>query len=115
MPRAPRRRRRKRCPFCQALFFPHPRLGSRQWTCGAPACQRQRHAANCQSWRRRNRTVTRTHYADYVRPHRQAARTPTPVAAPTPAHAQLILACLRPEWRDAIMAHGHSPRGVSPP
>jgi len=110
MPRAPRRRR---CPFCQILFRPHPRLGSRQWTCGAPACQRQRHAASCRAWRRRNRAVTRSHYQDYVRPARAAARAPT--AAPSPVHAQLILASLRPEWRDAIMAQGQHRYGLAPP
>ncbi len=112
MPRVRKRPRRKRCPFCQTLFHPPPpRLGSRQWTCGQPACQRQRHAASCRAWRRRNRAVTRTHYPDYVQPLRQATRVPTP--APSPAHAQLILACLRPEWRDAKKAEGRVPQGVS--
>ena len=39
MPQVPRRRRRKRCPFCQTLLQPHPRQGARQWACAAPACQ----------------------------------------------------------------------------
>ena len=30
MPGAPRRSRRRRCPFCQTLFRPHPCLGARQ-------------------------------------------------------------------------------------
>lgn len=115
MPRVRKRTRRKRCPFCQTLFCPHPRLGSRQWTCGAPACQRQRHAASCCAWRRRNRAVTRTHYQDYVRPTREAARAPTAVPRPSPVYAQLILACLRPEWRDAIMAQGQARQGVRAP
>jgi hypothetical protein len=106
----PRTLRRRRCPFCQTLFRPHPRLGPRQWTCGAPACQQQRHALSCRAWRRRNRAVTRSHYQDYVRP----ARAHT-VPIPSPEHAQLILASLRPEWRDAIIAQGRVPTGVSPP
>ncbi len=105
----PRTLRRRRCPFCQTLFRAHPRLGPRQWTCGARGCQQQRHAASCRAWRRRNRAVTRSHYRDYVQPARAAAR------APTPAHAQLILASLRPEWRDAIIAQGRVPTGVRPP
>ncbi len=109
----PRALRHRRCPFCQTLFRPHPRLGRRQWTCGAPACQQQRHAASCRAWRRRNRSVTQSHYQDYVRPARAAARAPT--TRPTPRHAQLILASLRPEWRDAIMAQGHTSPGVSAP
>ena len=100
MPRIPRTRRRKQCPFCQTLFHPHPRLGARQWACGDPACQRQRHAQNCRSWRCRNRAVTRTHYQDYVRPRRQASR-PLPVSS---GAVQIILGSLRPEVRDAIIA-----------
>ena len=108
MPRVPRRRCRKRCPFCGALFVPHPRLGVRQWACNAPACQRRRHAQNCRTWRRQNPTITRTHYQDYVQPARAATRTVSS------GDLQIILGSLRPEVRDAIMAHGQSPRGVSP-
>ena len=110
MSRIPRRRRRRRCTFCKALFVPHPRLGGRQWACDAPACQRRRHAQNCRTWRRQNPTLARTHYQDYVRPARAAAR-PGPVSA---ADLQIILGSLRPEVRDAIMAQGQSPHGVSP-
>jgi hypothetical protein len=110
MPRNPRRRRRKRCPFCQTLFHPHPRLGARQWACPAPACQRARHAQNCQTWRRQNRAVTRTHYQDYVQPARAGTRPPLVSSG----DLQIILGSLRPEVRDAIMAQGQSPRGVSP-
>jgi hypothetical protein len=111
MPRIPRRARRKRCLFCAALFHPHPRLGVRQWACDAPACQRQRHAQNCRTWRYQHRAITRMHYQDYVQPGRQASRLP----AISSADLQIILGSLRPEVRDAIMAHGQSPRGVSPP
>ncbi len=114
MPRC-QRKRRKHCPFCQTLFHPDPRVGPRQWACGQPACQRQRHAQNCRAWRRRNRAVTRRHYQDYVRPQREAARTPPGPPPPSAVQAQLILACLRPEWRDAIIAVGQAPRGLSPP
>jgi len=109
----PRRRRRKRCPFCQVVFHPHPRLGARQWACGAPACQRTRHAENCRSWRRRNRALTRTHYQDYVQPARQASRPPP--APVSPAEVQIVLRSLRPEMRDAIMAQGHIPQGLGGP
>ncbi|MGH7418758.1 MAG: hypothetical protein ACREKB_13385 [Candidatus Rokuibacteriota bacterium] len=111
MPRISRRRRRRRCPFCGALFVPHPRLGVRQRACHAPACQRQRHAQNCRSWRRHHRAITRAHYQDYVRPARAATRPP-PVSS---GDLQIILGSLRPEVRDAIMAHGQSSQGVSPP
>jgi hypothetical protein len=111
MPRTPRRRRRQRCPFCQTLLQPHPRLGARQWACTAPGCQRQRHAENCRTWRRRNRAITRTHYQDYIQPARTGTRPP-PISA---NDLQIILGSLRPEVRDAIMAQGQPSQGGSPP
>ncbi len=108
----PRRRKRcRRCPFCHELFRPDPRLGARQWACGASACQRRRHAQNCRAWRRRHRAVTRAHYQDYVRPAREAARSPGPAPPVSPAQAQVFLSGLRPEWRDAIIAAGSSATG----
>ncbi len=101
-----RRKRHKRCPFCHELFRPDPRLGARQWACGAPTCQRRRHAQNCCAWRRRNRAIARTHYRDYVRPAREAARRASPAPPISRAQAQLFLACLRPEMRDAIITAG---------
>ena len=110
MPRTPRRRHRKRCPFCQTLLRPHPRLGARQWACAAPTCQRKRHAANCRQWRGRNRVITRTHYQDYVQPGRADTRPPS-VSAADP---QILLGSLRPEVRDAIIAQGQCSRAVNP-
>ena len=112
MTRPRKRQRRTRCPFCQGLFRPDPRLGARQWACGAPACQRQRHAANCQAWRRRNRAVTRRHYRDYVRPARQAARAPGSAPRVSPAQVQVFLSGLLPEWRDAIITTGPARPGT---
>lgn len=106
-----RRLRRKRCPFCQTLFHPHPRLGFRQHTCGAPGCQRRRHAQSCRRWRRRNRALTRTHYQDYGEPARARA-APTPI---TPRHVAVFLRGVRPEMRDAILAQAQSSRGVTSP
>jgi hypothetical protein len=107
----PRALRRRRCPFCQTLFRPHPRLGPRQWTCGAPACQQQRHAASCRAWRRRNRAVIRTHYQDYVHPARARA-APKPVS---PHQVATFLRGVRPEMRDAIWAQAQPPCGVRSP
>ncbi len=103
--------RRRRCTHCKRLFRPDPRVGPRQWTCGAPACQRQRHATSCRRWRRRNRAVTRTHYPDYVQPARARA-APTPIS---PRQVALFLRGVRPEMRDAILAQGHLPQGVTSP
>lgn len=97
--------RRRRCVCCKTLFRPDPRLGPRQRTCGAPACQRARHAASCRRWRRRNRAVTRTHYPDYVQPARARA-APGPISA---RQVTSFLRAVRPEMRDAILAQ--TPRG----
>lgn len=107
----PRVRRRRRCACCKTLFRPDPRVGSRQRTCGAPACQRQRHAASCRRWRRRNRAVTRTHYQDYVHPARARA-APRPIS---PRQVAVFLRGVRPEMRDAILAQGQLPQWVTSP
>ena len=111
MPGAPRRSRRRRCPFCQTLFRPHPRLGARQWTCGAPACQQQRHAASCRAWRRRNRPVSRSHYQEYVQPAR-ARTTPPPIS---PRQVASFLRGVLPAMRDAIVAQAQPACGVRAP
>jgi len=103
--------RRHRCACCTTLFRPDPRVGVRQRTCGAPACQRQRHAASCRRWRRRNRAVTRSHYQDYVQPGRSRA-APGPIS---PRQVTLFLRGVRPEMRDAIWAQGQRPHGVTSP
>lgn len=103
--------RRRRCVSCKTLFRPDPRVGPRQRTCGAPACQRQRHAASCRRWRRRNRAVTRTHYQDYVQPARARA-APGPIS---PRQVAVFLRGVRPEMRDAILAQGQLPQGVTSP
>jgi hypothetical protein len=105
MPRV--RRRRWAC--CKTLFRPDPRVGPRQRTCGAPACQRERHAASCRRWRRRNRAVTRTHSPDYVAPARAA---PRPISS---RQVAVFLRGVRPELRDAILAQGQLPHGVTSP
>ncbi len=103
--------RRRRCVCCKRLFRPDPRLGPHQRTCGAPACQRERHAASCRRWRRRNRAVTRTHYQDYVQPSRARA-TPGSISARQVAS---FLRAVRPEMRDAILAQAQPGRGVRSP
>ena len=103
--------RRRPCTCCKRLFRPDPRVGPRQRTCGAPACQRVRHAASCRRWRRRNRAVTRTHYQDYVHPARARA-APTPIS---PRQVTSFLRAVRPEMRDAILAQRQLRHGVTSP
>jgi hypothetical protein len=103
--------RRRRCTCCKSLFRADPRVGPRQRTCGAPACQRQRHAASCRRWRRRNRAVTRTHFQDYVQPSRARAAP----KAISPRQVTVFLRGLRPEMRDAILAQPPPRCGVRSP
>ncbi len=46
-------RRRKRCRFCKELFFPDPRLGSRQYACAKPSCQKARNKIKAANWLKR--------------------------------------------------------------
>lgn len=48
-------KRRRRCCVCDALFMPDSRVGSRQRTCGEPACKAERHRVACKEWRDRER------------------------------------------------------------
>ncbi len=50
----PSRPRRKRCRFCQELFLPDSRPGSRQYACSNPSCQRERKHQNQKKWLERN-------------------------------------------------------------
>ena len=103
--------RRRRCVCCKNLFRPDPRVGPRQRTCGAPACQRERHVVSCRRWRRQHRALTRTHYPDYVQPHRARA-APKPISLRQVAS---FLRGVRPEMRDAILAQRQLPQGVMSP
>jgi hypothetical protein len=45
------KRRRKRCPYCQDLFWPDPRTATRQRCCVKSACQVERRKATQKRWR----------------------------------------------------------------
>ncbi len=49
-----RRRREKRCPWCNEIFTPHPRLGGRQITCGNGDCIKKQQYHNYKRWVREN-------------------------------------------------------------
>ena len=46
--------RKRPCSICRRWFIPNPKLGSRQVTCGRPACRRERHRKKCAEWNRNN-------------------------------------------------------------
>lgn len=46
--------KKKRCPYCQTYFIPHPSVSKRQRTCGKNECQKLRKAENNSQWRQKN-------------------------------------------------------------
>lgn len=60
----------RRCSECTRPFTPDPRVGTRQLTCGAAFCQRERHRERCRAWRAANAKATAAHYEDVVVPFR---------------------------------------------
>lgn len=60
-------RRKMRCPWCSALFVPHPRLKSRQRTCGSADCKRRQNLLAQRRWKRRNPIVYRQGQSDWKR------------------------------------------------
>jgi hypothetical protein len=50
----PASRRRRPCCCCRQWFRPDPRVGARQRTCAAAACQRQRRVRRQAAWRAAN-------------------------------------------------------------
>jgi hypothetical protein len=47
--------RKRPCRICGKWYWPDPRLGERQRTCGDKECQRQWHGKKCREWNRQNR------------------------------------------------------------
>lgn len=60
MPRVPTRKRP--CRICRRWFLPHPRLKSRQMTCGDAHCQAEWHRKKCAEWNRKNPDYFRANY-----------------------------------------------------
>lgn len=46
--------KKRKCPYCKRTFRPHPRVGSRQKTCGSPTCKKSRKVQTDAHWRRQN-------------------------------------------------------------
>jgi hypothetical protein len=90
------RRRRKRCPFCQDLFWPDPRTATRQRCCAKATCQAQRRKQTQKRWRSEHPddTTTRRYRAAIAAP--KAGNPPALPRAP-PAR---IEAFPRAEVRD---------------
>ncbi|MBW2186977.1 MAG: hypothetical protein JRG71_11460 [Deltaproteobacteria bacterium] len=58
-----RRKSRKRpCRICRKWFYPDPRVGERQKTCGNQDCQDKWHAKKCSEWNNKNTAYFREIY-----------------------------------------------------
>ncbi|MBK7578564.1 MAG: hypothetical protein IPI67_00015 [Myxococcales bacterium] len=78
-----------RCVQCSGEFVPDPRVRERQVTCGAPECQRGRHAKQCREWRANNKEMTAENYQDVVVPFRREQGLPAAMAlGPTRARCE---------------------------
>lgn len=47
-----RKSRKRPCRICGKWFYPDPRVGERQKTCGSKDCQRKWHTKKCSEWNR---------------------------------------------------------------
>lgn len=78
----PKRRPRKRpCRICGRWFSPNPRLGERQKTCGADACQQRWHTKRCAVWNRQNRSYFKE---IYLRRRLESCAGGSPCPSPSP-------------------------------
>ena len=50
------------CRICKKWFTPHPRLESRQKTCGEEECKRKWHTKKCAEWNKKNRSYFQAIY-----------------------------------------------------
>lgn len=62
--RATNRNRKRPCRICGKWYWPDPRLGERQRTCGDKECQRQWHGKKCREWNRKNRSYFQEIYLE---------------------------------------------------
>src|SRR3989344_8942540 len=67
------RRRKKKCAFCQRLFWSEPELKEKQYTCGDLKCKKERRRKEARRWRRKNPLFSATHVLDekYRQTHRE--------------------------------------------
>jgi hypothetical protein len=54
--------KRETCCICSASYIPHPKVGTRQKTCGSPVCQRIHKENNNAQWRLNNPDYDKNDY-----------------------------------------------------
>jgi len=54
--------RKRPCRVCGKWFRPNPRVGSRQKTCGCPACKKEWHRRKSSEWNKKNSDHFKANY-----------------------------------------------------
>lgn len=75
------KRKKRRCPYCKALYFPDPRIRDRQKACKKAECQKARKKGNQGKWIKGNPDYFKDRYGNtkewlrshpnYLKAHRQ--------------------------------------------
>jgi len=76
------RLRKRPCRNCLRWFYPDPRVGDRQRTCGQPECQAVRRQKTQANWRRRNPSYAAAYRIDQHHSAPDSDPNPLPVPAP---------------------------------
>jgi hypothetical protein len=79
--------KKRPCRICRKWFIPDPRLGVRQHTCGAEACQKEWHRKKCAEWNRKNRSYFKE---IYLRGRLESFGTDPPESTPVVASAVYV-------------------------
>ena len=111
--------RRKRCCFCPDLFWPHPRVKTRQRACRKPECQKARRAQTQKAWREQNpdywtarRLRLRSAAAKAAQQAAAAARNGRPVAGGSSAVQPPAVPPVPREMRALPWGFAHAELGV---
>ena len=78
------RTRKRPCRTCLRWFYPDPRAGDRQRTCGKPECQSVRRKKPQANWRAQNPSYAATYRIDQRHPNPDSE--PEPLRVPPPLH-----------------------------
>lgn len=77
--------RKKPCIICRRRFLPNPHVGARQKTCGAKACQQERHRRADRAWHAANPDYDRGRARKGRQAEEGAGQATRPAAVPAAA------------------------------
>lgn len=85
-------RGKRPCSICRKWFQPIPQQKGRQTTC-SPACQKERHRRQCETWNRKNRAYFKNNYlVDKIEAieHQEQSKDPPADPPAQPKNASVI-------------------------